>query len=727
MAEFSDTSDIDEWRYDLNSHAIFQKLRQQKSCIQDDPKVQPEGLMFVHEGQIFVWDKDNSSLLTASLRDILVNDQTLNTLQELLCISAPIFEVEHLALSPTGQHVLLSGKRGASVLELPRRHGKHGLFEGGKVKINCRVTGIAERFFISNSTVTLLKAAWYPGSSTGMHLAFLTSDNFFRLYDTRSPLKPVQTHRLGSHATSYALSTSHSTFDAALGEIAIAFDFGPPSEAPQTAGRGRGGDQEDSLIHPVFVLRGNGDIYVLNTSLTDVRYSHTKLQGPLTMHPPAEDNYGMDACSLCCLASSPPVLVVATSSGLLHHCIVVAGETEDRDDASSIHSSDLSSISSLALSTSSFSLFVYETVELTRCPVSVDDYDGDISYPIMLHADISCGKRYFCSHSGGVHGLLLPWLGKLEEFCQDEGAEEEDSLQEVGQDQPCVVRHMICTMPSDTCPTSPPLGLAVIMDQLLGNILLCMTQTRECMTTPLSPVDVKTPPALISEGRGDEPAVSPLRQTMSEPFHHYIKRLLQRSHSNPILKTSSKTQLGLEECFQLLLRATKTLREEYIHRQDTVREEMEKRVKILKQQKEQQLADIAECQQFKAEISRKAEKLAERHGDAEEKQEELINRVGVVLHTLQSQLPILSEAEQNMRTELESLTDKMDHLKKALDQVKAKKKYQDKYKEKEKQISNTPALSQNQEKNLRKILTEQTEEISSLIAEVQNLATVVGP
>lgn len=91
----------------------------------------------------------------------------------------------------------------------------------------------------------------------------------YRLYDISSPLKPVQTHRLGSHATSFALSSSHSTFDAALGEIAIAFDFGPPSVVQSnTTSRGAG---TENLLYPVFILRGNGDIYVLNTSLTDVR------------------------------------------------------------------------------------------------------------------------------------------------------------------------------------------------------------------------------------------------------------------------------------------------------------------------------------------------------------------------------------------------------------------------------------------------------------------------
>ena len=55
------------------------------------------------------------------------------------------------------------------------------------------------------------------------------------------------------------------------------------------------------------------------------------MQGPLSMHPPAEDNYGTDACAIMCLKTCPPVLVVATSGGKLYHCVVL--DREDIDDA----------------------------------------------------------------------------------------------------------------------------------------------------------------------------------------------------------------------------------------------------------------------------------------------------------------------------------------------------------------------------------------------------------
>lgn len=61
-------------------------------------------------------------------------------------------------------------------------------------------------------------------------------------------------------------------------------------------------------------------------------FSLTKLplQGPLIMQPPAEDNYGVDACAISCLDTTPSAIVIATSEGRLHHCLVIPG-AEDQD------------------------------------------------------------------------------------------------------------------------------------------------------------------------------------------------------------------------------------------------------------------------------------------------------------------------------------------------------------------------------------------------------------
>lgn len=56
---------------------------------------------------------------------------------------------------------------------------------------------------------------------------------------------------------------SMSSFAAALGEKAIAFDFAPPVTNMTPRGRLHSSDVEPEVTHPVFILRENGDIYYL--------------------------------------------------------------------------------------------------------------------------------------------------------------------------------------------------------------------------------------------------------------------------------------------------------------------------------------------------------------------------------------------------------------------------------------------------------------------------------
>jgi len=49
------------------------------------------------------------------------------------------------------------------------------------------------------------------------------------------------------------------------------------------------------------------------------------------MYPAAEDNYGMEACSILCLDTWPQIIVVATCEGKLHHCLVL-NQPPDAED-----------------------------------------------------------------------------------------------------------------------------------------------------------------------------------------------------------------------------------------------------------------------------------------------------------------------------------------------------------------------------------------------------------
>lgn len=60
------------------------------------------------------------------------------------------------------------------------------------------------------------------------------------------------------------------------------------------------------------------------------------------MYPPADDNYGVDACSVLVLQTSPPLLVVGTCAGTLYHCLLLSPEDEGEEGTLTLR--DLSAV-----------------------------------------------------------------------------------------------------------------------------------------------------------------------------------------------------------------------------------------------------------------------------------------------------------------------------------------------------------------------------------------------
>lgn len=60
--------------------------------------------------------------------------------------------------------------------------------------------------------------------------------------------------------------SSRRSYAASLGEIAVAFDFGPLVDAPRHLAGTR--LKEDLLVYPLYILYGNGETFLSYTSLT---------------------------------------------------------------------------------------------------------------------------------------------------------------------------------------------------------------------------------------------------------------------------------------------------------------------------------------------------------------------------------------------------------------------------------------------------------------------------
>ncbi|KAG9341448.1 hypothetical protein JZ751_019258 [Albula glossodonta] len=590
----------------------------------------------------------------------------------LLCVNPPRFEVREVLLSPTQYHVALIGHRGATVLELPQRWGKKSEFEGGRSQINCKTIPVAERFFTSSTSVTLRYAAWYPSETEEPHLVLLTSDNTLRFYSLKEPHSPARVLSVSQSEEDSTVHTRGRSYAASLGEIAVAFDFGPAVGDPRQLVGLR--VKDEVLAYPLYLL------------------------GPLPMYPAAEDNYGYDACAVLCLPCVPNILVIATETGTLYHCVVLEAEEEEESGDVERWSRGSEAVPSL---------YVFECVELEltlklAAGEEEEPVESDFTCPIRLHRDPLCQHRYHCTHEAGVHSVGLTWFNKLHKFLQSD-EEDKDSLQELAAEQRCIVEHILCTRPLSSSLSAPVRGFWIVSDLSLGATMICITSNYECLLLPLlSSIRPPSPPLLCSHP-GVGPATSPLRGLASDPFEQHIRNILARSSTNPLLLRAGDkdTSSPPPECLQLLSRATQVFREEYILKQDMAREEMQRRVKLLNGQKKKQLEDLALCREEKKSLREAAERLADKYEDARYRQEAIMN-------SLRSQLPVLSDSEKDMRKELQTINDQLRHLGNGIKQVNMKKEYQKKQMEKgASPARGSIALSAHQKKCVQGVLKEQ--------------------
>lgn len=98
---------------------------------------------------------------------------------------------------------------------------------------------------------------------------------FFRIYDVNDPQTPEQAIALGTNCHNSFLNTeSKITFSSCFGESAVCFDFGSPekmSVLKSTSSRNVK-EMEIKLVWPVYLLHGNGDVFILKVPLKKEKY-----------------------------------------------------------------------------------------------------------------------------------------------------------------------------------------------------------------------------------------------------------------------------------------------------------------------------------------------------------------------------------------------------------------------------------------------------------------------
>ncbi|XP_052220932.1 nucleoporin 88-like isoform X2 [Dreissena polymorpha] len=669
---------VDKWRTCLNEKS-FCKFIRENNANESNRKAKTEAkcLIAVNDYDLFIWDNASCHLIYFKLQNIDDCAEKRNRNQILLCTDPPRFDVDCLVWNLARTHLALWGQLGVTVLELPQKWGKYAEFHGGKDTVTCKCVSVGEHYFSIHAGVRLLHVAWHPGSTGDTHIVFLTSDNIINVYDILDPERPTQTLYLGDGEPSIILSQTRPSTSCALGDNVVCFDFGPPVEVFKNAGSMKGSKGSAGLtVWPLYCVRGNGDVIVAYSDLA-ARPTRLAIQGPLLMFPPADDNYGTDACSILCLQTTPTVVAMATCDGKLYHCVLLPRDLEETTLQSQSSQGGPMEEACLYCPPEELLLYVNETVEL-ELSLSMPQFTDNpapedmFTCPLRLIKDTSSPDRYHCTHAAGVHTVALPWVNHLTDYCTTEEDEDVPPAH-----QQSVVEHLICTRPLPNSPPSPVLGLAQVKDTSIGTILLTLTSDLEFQCLRLSNVRYSSgEKTTLSSATHSRTIPSPLRRISKEPFDEVIRRLLQRNTSNPLIKSRSSTELSQQECYQLLTRATQVFSEEYIQKQELARHEINRRAAILREHKDQQLGDLSVLLQSRDSLSENAERLAGLCEECKETQEDLMKRLEGVMRKLQSRIPFLSESERNMKRELENIEERLETYQRSLEQLKVKRMYQ---------------------------------------------------
>ncbi|XP_046386205.1 nuclear pore complex protein Nup88 [Ischnura elegans] len=477
-------------------------IKKSLECSKGNPKTR--NIIDCNEDILYAWNQQDSCLIAKNLRSTQPEEPSV---QRLLLTDPPVFDVDRVTVNATGSRVALSGTRGVTVLQLPRRWGPGANFHGGKESISCRSHSLDERYFLCSPNVLVQQVRWHPGSPTDSHLLVLTSENTFRLYVIGTP----PSHDLESavwlqavwavgRTPSSAIASHALPFLVGLGDTAVDFDFASPEEAkrePPTPGAGtavtalaqlaqtppRGATQQgdtSGIVWPILVLRGNGDVYLVTASL-DVKSRRSEadrsvyVEGPLPMFPQAADNYGSDACAIICPSRlvDPPVVVIASCSGALYHCLLIKSNGDYDEGNQSLEPEDVNVKAKLdavgegrtsspspwssrrgstySLQETCVALHAFECVEIelglslapSSGPEGVDEVDTSLPCPIHLHHDPSTDSRYFCSHDTGVHAVSLPIIPQLLKAAHSK--EDEDLDMPALSHESSSAEYLICT------------------------------------------------------------------------------------------------------------------------------------------------------------------------------------------------------------------------------------------------------------------------------------------
>merc|ERR1719232_1944267 len=156
---------------------------------------------------------------------------------------------------------------------------------------------------------------------------------------------------------------------------------------------------------------------------------------------------------------------------------------------------------------------------------------------------------------------------------------------------------------------------------------------------------------------------------------------------------------------------------------EKARKEIEKRVAGLESRKGQQHLSLAKLTEERFSLRDRAAQVSEKYEDIRDNQSNLMLRLETVLNMIQRRLPVTSDAEIRLQRQLQGIDRKTKDLAHALEQIKAKERYQMRQMKHspEKARSEAGSLAPNQVESMRGVLRQDGEEIGSIVKRLNHL------
>ncbi|XP_030559070.1 nuclear pore complex protein Nup88 [Drosophila novamexicana] len=697
---------------ELNKTELFAKLRNGLPIVP-----QTQNLLDCKDDLLYAWNSSDSCLLVTNWRVALLQTEPKSakvSYQTLIPSNSIGLNVDRVVVSHEGSLVALSGPRGVTILDVPRRSGPDGCFMDGKPQITCRTYNLDALLFQNNPQLEVRQLRWHPDSVSDSTLLVLLSNNTMRVYN-HAKLRHVW--KVGPHTVKTGANTSLSDF----GETSVDFDIAPAvkssaNDEPSTSlstthnkTQSAAKTSKEKVEWPIVILRENGNIYMMPAGIDS---EITRLQGPITITPQTSANYGLESCALLIIPSLPPTVIIAESTGKLHHALLLESETKE-------HSfSDVDEC--LIIEPSEWTLHVTETVELELglSSGSANDTNGAYSCPIHLKRDLINEMRYFAYHNAGLHSITVNFISELQRFLDSEAEDDQLVLS-----TPSSAEYILCTKFDSSDRVNAVFGIA-LMQMPAGLVLLLSSgqvislklviDSQLLVTTKQQLQRTATDDVLGQQGEGPS-------------FTDTIKALLMRSVSQPILADKMASS-SAHERYELLNQAIEVLRSQYLKRHELVRVEFAKRINCIKLQKQQQLQEIKSLEKEREIISERAHKLAERFEEISDNQEILMRRCQKLMQDANAVLPNSVLAEREFALEVARINKATKSMAAALDTAKNtfnKQRYHI-AKSQEMAKNNVYELPEKQRRTITEILTQLSSEIDRQITDVKRINKIIG-